>query len=71
MKKISSIFVIIAICFSPLHSQEKNYKARAAAGGSSDSAAISMCAWGVGIAVGIAAVFLLLKSSEGDTDPAH
>jgi hypothetical protein len=67
MKKVCCIFTIMAVCFSPLYSQEKNYKARAAAGGSSDASYLSMAAWGVGIAVGIAAIFLLVKSSESST----
>ena len=64
MKKVCCIFAIMAMCFSPLYSQEKNYKARAAAGGSTDATYLSMGIWGVGLAVGIAALFLLIKSSE-------
>jgi hypothetical protein len=71
MKKFGIIFVITAICFAPLHSQEKNYQARAAASSSTDASALSIGIWGVGIALGIAAIFLLLKSSEGTTTPVH
>jgi hypothetical protein len=67
MKKFGYILVVAAICFSPLHSQEKNYQARAAASSSSDASALSIGLWGVGIALGIAAIFLLLKNSEGST----
>ena len=66
MKKVCCIFTIMALCSSPLYSQEKNYKARAAAGSSFDATALSIGVWGVGLAVGIAAIFLLMKSSEGD-----
>lgn len=67
MKKLCCIFTILAMCFSPLYSQEKNYKARAAAGGSNDATYLSMAVWGVGIAIGIAAICLLIENSESST----
>lgn len=68
MKKLCCIFTIMAMSFSPLYSQEKNYKARAAAGGSNDATFLSMAVWGVGLAVGIAALCLLIKNSEGSSN---
>ena len=68
MKKLGCMLTIIAMCFSSCcFSQEKNYKARAAEGGAQDSMNLSMVVWGVGLAVGIAALFLLLKTSDGTT----
>ena len=67
MKKACCIFIIMALCTSPLYSQEKNYKARAAAGSSFNATTLSMAAWGIGLAVGIAAIFLIVKSSESST----
>lgn len=72
MKKVGIIsLIIISSCLSPLYPQEKNYKARAAAGSSTDASMISMVVWGVGMAVGIAAIFLLIKSSESENNHAH
>jgi hypothetical protein len=67
MKKVCYIFTILAMCFSPLYSQEKNYKARAASGSSQDATFLSMAVWGVSLAVGIAALCLLIKNSESST----
>jgi hypothetical protein len=67
MKKVCCILTVMALCSSPLYSQEKNYKARAAAGSSFDATALSIGIWGVGLAIGIAAIFLLIKSSESTT----
>lgn len=71
MKKIGLILLVISICFSPLFPQEKNYKARAAAAGSVDASMLSMAIWGVGLSVGIAAIFLLIKESDSDNGHAH
>lgn len=47
-------------------------KSSAATAGSGGSLAVSMMLWGVGLAVGIAALSVLITSStDGDVNPAH
>ena len=70
MKRLGLILIITATCFSPLYPQGNSCQARAATNSINNASAISMAAWGVGLALGMAAIFLLL-SSEAETFHAH
>ena len=66
MKKFISILLISVFCFSTSFAEEVDeyYKPRAVASDSYNQAALSMAIWGVGLALGIAALFVCIRASR-------
>jgi hypothetical protein len=71
MKNVICILTILLMCSSSSFCKEKDYKAKAAAAGSTEATSLSMAVWGVGLAAAITTVFLLVKSSDGTSSHSH